>query len=414
MDSTAVQIIVIIICVILSAYFSATETAFSSLNRIKIKNMADKGNKAARLVQEMGENYDALLSTILVGNNIVNIAMASIATVMFVGIIGGDYGPGLSTLIVTVVVLIFGEVSPKSIAKESPEAFAMFSAPFLRVLMTILTPVNFLFSKWKKVLSSIFKASDDGAISEEELLTFVDEAEQGGGIVEQQSTLIRNAIELPDIKINQIMTPRPDIDAIELGTQIEEIADVFERTGFSRLPVYEDTIDNVKGVIYSKDFYSLVYRKKQSVDSILRSVLYCTEGAKAGNLLKQLQIKKAHIAIVIDEFGGTVGIVTLEDILEELVGEIWDEHDEVEIEIEKLDENRYSVLGSASIEELFEVLGKDEQEFDVVTVSGWVTAAIGRIPMQGEVLTVDELDIYVSEVAGNRIERLTVTVLTDG
>lgn len=409
MDSNTVQLIIIIVCVIFSGYFSATETAFSSLNRIKIKHLADKGDKNAMLVHSMSENYDSLLSTILVGNNIVNIAMASLAAVLFVDMLGQSYGPSVSTIVITIVVLIFGEISPKSIAKESPEKFAMFSAPLLKLLMTILTPVNFLFSKWKKLLSAVFKSEDDSAISEEELLTYVEEAHQGGGIMEQQSTLIRNAIELTDIKINQIMTPRPDIEAVEIGTDTDEIADLFAESGFSRLPFYDETIDNIKGVIYSKDFYNLVYRKNQPIASILRTVLYCTENTKAGNLLKQLQQKKAHIAVVIDEFGGTVGIVTLEDILEELVGEIWDEHDEVEIDVEKLAENQYLVLGSANVEELFEMLDL-EQEFDVVTVSGWVTAAIGRIPVEGEELIIDGMSVSVKEVAGNRIEKLLLTI----
>ena len=256
MDSNSVSLIIIVICIIMSAYFSATETAFSSLNRIRIKNMAEKGNKKAALVLKLSQDYDRLLSTILIGNNIVNIASASLATVLFVKLLGEDLGASISTIVTTIVVLIFGEVSPKSIAKESPEKFAMFSATILNCFVWILTPFNFLFRQWKKLLSKMFKNSEDRTITEEELLTIVDEAEQEGGIDEQESTLIRSAIEFTEIEAIDIFTPRVDVVGIPLDAAKEEIAGVFARTGYSRLPVYEEDIDHIEGIVYQKDFHN--------------------------------------------------------------------------------------------------------------------------------------------------------------
>ncbi|MDO4173230.1 MAG: hemolysin family protein [Eubacteriales bacterium] len=412
MNSDSVSLILIVVCVIFSAYFSATETAFSSLNRIRVKNMAEKGNKKAALVLRLEENYDSLLSTILIGNNIVNIASASIATVLFVRMLGEDIGPSVSTAVTTVVVLIFGEVSPKSIAKESPEKFAMFSAPFLRVLMVILTPFNFLFRQWKRLLSRLFQTQEDRSITEEELLTIVEEAEQEGGIDAEEGTLIRSAIEFSEIEAVDILTPRIDITAVSLDTPKEDIAAVFAETGFSRLPVYEDSIDNITGIIYQKDFHHYVYNTEKDVLSIIRPALYTSQGKKIGDLLKQLQMKKSHIAVVLDEFGGTVGIVTMEDILEELVGEIWDEHDEVVEEIQKVSDSEYTVLGGANVEKLFELLDIDD-ELDVVTVSGWVMDEIGGVPQKGDRFTYRNLQVCVLEMDGKRVDKIQVIVDED-
>ena len=243
MGNETISLMIITAGIILSAYFSATETAFSSLNRIRIKNMAEKGNKKACLVMRLSENYDSLLSTILIGNNIVNIASASLATVLFVKLLGDEVGPSVSTAVTTIIVLIFGEVTPKSIAKESPEKFAMFSAPFLNVLMVLLTPFNFLFGQWKKMLSMIIKPTDESGITEEELLSIVEEAKQDGGIDEQENMLIRSALEFTEQEAVDILTPRIDITAVSTETTKEEIANVFADTAYSRLPIYEDSID---------------------------------------------------------------------------------------------------------------------------------------------------------------------------
>ena len=409
MEEQSISLVIIIGCIIMSAYFSATETAFSSLNRIRIKNMAEKGNKRAGLVLKLSENYDGLLSTILIGNNIVNIASASLATVIFVKLLGDEAGASISTVVTTIVVLIFGEVSPKSIAKESPEQFAMFSAPFLNAFMVLLTPVNYLFKQWKKLLSLLIRTSGDSGITEEELLAIVEEAKQDGGIDEQEGSLIKSAIEFTELEAMDIATPRVDVTGIPVDADREEIAAVFGETGYSRLPVYKDKIDDIIGIIYQKDFYNQVYRGVCSVEAIVRPALYVAKSKKINVLLKELQKNKMHIAVVIDEFGGTMGIVTLEDILEELVGEIWDEHDVVVQEIEKISDQEYLVLGNTSVEKLFEELSAEE-EFESFTVSGWVMELAERIPEEGDVLYYENMTITVMKMKDRRVEQVRIVL----
>lgn len=413
MENSTISLLVILICVVMSAFFSATETAFLSLNRIRIKNMAEKGNQKAELVLKLSDNYDSLLSTILIGNNIVNILSASLATIIFVKVLGEEAGPGVSTLVTTVVVLIFGEISPKSIAKESPEKFAMFSAPILRVLIMVLMPANFLFKQWKKLLSVVFRVSDEQGITEEELLTIVEEAEQGGSIDKDESTLIRSAIEFDELEAADIFTPRIDVVAIPEDMSREKIAEVFAATGYSRLPVYQEDVDHVIGILYQKDFHNYILRSEQPVSNYIKPVVFTTKNKKIDDLMKELQRKKLHFAVIVDEFGSMLGIVTLEDILEELVGEIWDEHDTVVQEIETIAEGEYRVSGKANIEKLFEYLGK-EQEFDVHTVSGWIMESLGRIPAEGDSFTVDGLEVRVIKMAGRRVELAYIACYNEG
>ena len=412
MNDDTVSILLIVACVVMSGYFSATETAFSSLNRIRVKNMAEKGDSRAELVLRMSENYDSLLSTILIGNNIVNIACASMATLLFAKWLGNDVGPSVSTAVTTVVVLIFGEVSPKSIAKESPEAFAKFSAPFLHVLMILLTPFNFLFRQWKKLLSRIFHSSDNQTLTEEELLTIVDEAEQEGGIDTQEGSLIRNAIEFTETQAIDVLTPRIDLTAVSVDDSKDDIAAVFAETGYSRIPVYRDSIDHIIGILYQKDFHNYVYHTDKDISIIIRPAIYVTENKLIGELLQDLQKNKSHLAVVMDEFGGTVGIVTMEDILEELVGEIWDEHDEVVEEIRQTGENEYEVLGHTNVEKLFELLDIDK-ELDVVTVSGWVMDELARIPEVGDTFQYENVSVRVLAMDGKRVEKIKVVVIPD-
>lgn len=410
MESDSISLIIIIVCIVMSAYFSATETAFSSLNKIRIKNMAEKGNKKAALVMKLSESYDSLLSTILIGNNIVNILSASLATVLFVKILGDEAGTSVSTAVTTVIVLIFGEVSPKSIAKESPEKFAMFSAPLLRVLVFLLTPFNFLFKQWKKFLSLIIKSEEDGGITEEELLSIVEEAEEDGGINEQESMIIQNAIDFTEQEAIDVLTPRIDITGVSTTATKEEIAKIFTETAYSRLPMYEETLDHIIGIIYHKDFYNYVYNTDKDVSEIVKPVIFIPKSKKIGVLLKELQQKKSHIAVVLDEYGGTVGIITLEDILEELVGEIWDEHDEVSQDIEVKSEKECLVSGNANLEKVFEVLSleSDEEHIKALTVNGWLMDILGRVPKENDSITYKDFTITVLEMDENRVEKVQI------
>ena len=378
-----VDIAVIVILVVLSAYFSATETAFTSLNRIKMKNLAADGNKRAGLVLRLEENYDKLLTTILIGNNIVNITMTAISTLLFVELFGA-YGPTLSTVVITVVVLIFGETTPKGIAKESAESFSLFSGPVIRVLMVLLTPVNFLFTKWKQLMAKIFKFGDDRTITEDELLTIVEEAENVGGIDNEQSELIQNAIEFNELTAWDVLTPRVDMEAIDVEDSKEEVAKLFKKTGFSRLPVYEDDIDKIMGVLNQKDFHNYIVGTNKNISDYVMPVVFVAGAIKVSALLKKMQQMKTHLAIVIDEYGGTEGLVTMEDIIEELVGEIYDEHDAVmSQEIIPLQNGSYRVKCNASIAKVFDFFDIEE-EMDVQTVNGWVVVQLDKLPVKND------------------------------
>lgn len=408
--NTSVGIVIIVICLILSAFFSSTETAFSSLNRIRVKSLAEKGDKRAALVLKLSDQYDKLLSTILIGNNIVNIASASVATVLFIRWFDEETGPTISTIVTTVIVLIFGEISPKTLAKESPELFARFSAPIIQVLIYILTPINFLFVQWKKLLSLVFKTSEDTSISEEELLTMVDEAESEGGIDEEEGDLIRSAIEFSDVEVVEIFTPRVNIVGIAEDTDNQAIAKLFKETGFSRLPVYRDSIDNIVGIIHEKDFYNEIAPTNRSIDLIVKPPIFVAKTMKIGELLKMLQKNKSHIAVVADEYGGTLGIVTLEDVLEELVGEIWDEHDRVVEQFWKTGSHEYLARGAADFEDILANFGYEDDEIadTYTTVNGWMIDQLEHIPKQGESLCYKNLDFVVQDADDRHVTLIKV------
>ncbi len=383
-QTIAVYIGAMVVLLIMSAYFSATETAFTSLNRIKLKNMADDGNKSARKVLELVEHFDKVLSTILIGNNIVNIANTAVATVFFVALYG-SYGPTVATVVMTVTVLIFGEISPKNLAKDNAESFAMFSAPILSVLMVLFAPANWIFSRWQQLLFMIFKKRGDDAITEDELITMVEEAEDAGSLESDQSELIQNAIEFDALKAEDVLTPRVEIEAIDIESTEDEIAEQFLKTGFSRLPVYKDDLDTILGVLNQKDFHNYIYRKDKTVSDFIKPVVFCGESMPAAVLLKRMQKEKCQIAIVVDEYGGTTGLVAMEDILEELVGEIYDEHEEVESqEITKLQNGTYRVLASANVEKMFDYFDDEDEESDATTVNGWVVRLIDKLPEAGD------------------------------
>ncbi|MBM6664155.1 HlyC/CorC family transporter [Flavonifractor plautii] len=409
-SSSLTMIVILIVLVILSAYFSATETAFTSLNRIRLKSKADAGNRRAALALRLVDQYDNLLSTILVGNNIVNLSASSLATVFFTEGLRLQNGAVISTAVITIVVLIFGEVSPKSLAKEYPESFAMFSAPIMRILMVILTPVNFLFSLLKKLLSMVFHKEGDSGITEEELVTMVDQAEIEGGLDQHESKLIRSAIEFNDMEVDEILTPRVDIVAVEDTDSMDDIAQAFAESGYSRLPVYHEDIDDIIGVIHEKDFHAARYRGQTDVKGITGPMLYTTGNTKISELLRILQREKAHMVIVVDEYGGTEGLVTLEDIVEELVGEIWDEHDEVIEEFKKQEDGSYLISCSADLTDLFDLFSI-KGECDANTISGWVMEQIGRIPEEGDHFTSDGLDVTVTKVDHRRVLEIRVEVL---
>lgn len=373
---------------ILSAYFSATETAFTSINKIKIKNMVSNDVKNAKLVLSLEEKYDKLLSTILIGNNIANIALTAIATVFFISLYGRS-GATIATIVVTVLVLIFGEVSPKNIAKEKAEPIALAFAPLINALMYLFAPLNFLFSLWKKFIVYILKEKEGPAYTEDDLITIIQDAKADGSIGEEQSVLITNAIEFDDLEAIDVITPRVDIVAIELGTSNDDIQEIFKESGLSRLPVYEDDIDNIVGVLNQKDFHNKVIADGDAIEDHIKPVAYVAESIKAAVLLKKMQAKKTHIAIIVDEYGGTTGLVTMEDIIEELVGKIYDEHDAVEMrDVTKRYDGTYMASGAANVEKFFEMFGEDI-DIDATTINGWVMIELDRLPKVGDTFTYD-------------------------
>ena len=411
LDSASIGMIAaMVVMVICSAYFSATETAFTSLNRIRLKSKADAGDRRAARALALVDKYDNLLSTILVGNNIVNLTASSLSTLFFTVGLKLQNGAVIATAVITVVVLIFGEVSPKSMAKEAPEQFAMFSAPIIGALMVILTPVNWFFAGLKRLLSRIMRGGDKEGITEEELVTMVDQAESEGGLDQHESKLIRAAIEFHDLEVEEILTPRVDMVAVEDTDTMEQIARAFAESGYSRLPVYHEDIDDIIGVIHEKDFHAARYRGLTDVKSFLGPVLYTTGNTKISELLRILQDEKAHMVIVVDEYGGTEGLVTLEDIVEELVGEIWDEHDEVIEEFKKQADGSYLISCSADLTDLFDLF-KIKGECDANTISGWVMEQIGRIPEEGDHFTAEGLDVTVTKVDHRRVLEIRVVEL---
>ena len=413
LDSASIGMIVaLIILVAMSAYFSATETAFTSLNRIRLRTKADAGSVRAAKTLELAEEYDKLLSTILIGNNIVNNVATTVGAVLFIKLIDAERGPAVSATVLTIVILIFGEVSPKSLAKENPESWAMFSAPLLKLFLIILTPANFLFTQWKRLLGRVFRNQGDDGITEEELVGMVDQAETEGGLDEHESDLIRNAIEFNDLEVSEILTPRVDLVAAEEDSTMEEVAALFVESGYSRIPIYHETIDNIVGVIHEKDFYAARYRGETMLKNLKAPVFYTTGNTKISELLRILQKNKAHMAVVVDEYGGTEGIATLEDILEELVGEIWDEHDEVIETFQKQPDGSYLIACSADLDDMYDLF-QVKGTCDAATVSGWVMEQVGRVPEVGDHFQAEGLDVTVTRVEHRRVLEIQVRTLEE-
>ncbi len=406
------QIIIMVICLILSAYFSATETAFSCSNKTRLRAMAERGNKKAALVVELSEKYDRLISTILIGNNIVNILLSSISTLFFINLLRNtnahNYAATISTAVATVAVLIFGEITPKSIANDFPEKFAMFSAPFIKALIWLLMPLNIIFSGWKKLVGKLFKAEEEDNMAQEELLMMVEEAEQDGDIDTDEGDLLRNAIEFSDLKAEDILTHRVDLEVLPVDASKKEIAQMFTETRFSRIPIYEDNIDNIIGVIHQKDFYVGSGVTTEPIKDIISPVLFVHQSEMADDLLRKLQKEKSHIAVVVDEYGGTLGIVTMEDILEQLVGDIWDEHDEVVEEFKEIDEDTFIIDCGMNLDDFCEEFDI-KADSDSVSVGGWVAEQIGNIPNVNDSFTFENrLVITVTQADSHRADEIKV------
>ena len=408
--SNTTSIIFMAVMVAFSAYFSATETAFSSLNKTRLKVLAEKGDKKAILALELSDKYDKMITSILIGNNIVNIAMTSVCTLLFVHLMA-DAGATVSTIVSTVVVLIFGEITPKSLAKEMPETFAMFSAPFLRVLMVVLTPVSLVFTALKNLMGKLIRSTEDRRMTQEELLMLVDEVQQEGGLDEDEHELLRSAIEFTDRDAEDILTHRVDLEAVSIHDNAREISKVFDDSRFSRLLVYDEDIDDIVGVIHQSDFYNDCVMRGKALSEIMSAPVFVPKSLKISDLLKLLQKKKSHIAIVNDGYGGTLGIVTMEDILEELVGEIWDEHDEVVEDIRCDGDNLWTVSGNADLYRLLDKMDIDEDAVESASITGWVMEQLEKVPEQGDSFTMCGWKVTVTATDERRVQEIRVEQL---
>ena len=406
MDSDSIiMIIVMIALTACSAFFSATETAYLSFNQLRMKNLASSGNKRAKLVMSMYDDYDRLISSILIGNNIVNITLSSISTVLFIKFIG-DAGATVSTVVITVVVLIFGEITPKSVSKDFADPFVLKTVYIVRGCVCILYPFSMVFGLWQKLVDRITVKPEEDVVTEEEIITMVDEAEEDGKIDPDEGNLIRSAIGFSDLTASEILTPRSDIIYLTKDMTNDEISAKFMESGYSRMPMCEESLDDVCGILHEKDF--LYYLKNPSVpiESILTKSVFVSKHINIYELLKILQDAKCHMAVVSDEFGSVVGIVTLEDIIEELIGEIWDEHDKVEELFTLLSDGSYLIDCSADTDALFELLGietEDEHTEQAQTVNGWLIINFGYIPDIGEKIDLDGLHIEVTATDKTKI-----------
>lgn len=407
-------LIIISILVLCYSFFSASETAFSSLNKIKIKALANAGNKSAERTYALTENFSKLLTTILVGNTIVNVVSASLATVLFTNLLGGK-GVTVSSIVMTLLIMIIGEIIPKNVAKYVPEKFAMSCTPILSLLMWLFTPLTFIFRLFEKVFEKRFGEYSD-TYSTDEFITLVEEANEEGDIEDHEADLITNALEFNDLDVGEILTPRIDVISVDVDDYtIEEIELKYRDSGFSRLPVYQDTIDNIIGVLIEKDFYyHLFYEKTTDIRKFLKEVIYTSPQVKISSLLKQFQTSKTHMAIVVDEYGGTQGIITMEDILEELVGEIYDEHDEVIEYYKKLDDNTYLVKAEVDYEDMFEHFGIEiDEDYEFNTTSAWVIDMLDKIPDKGDSFDFKNMHIEVTDADNKKVNEIKVSLKND-
>jgi CBS domain containing-hemolysin-like protein len=399
----------LIVLIIFSALFSATETAYSCINKIKLKGLVG-GNARAAKTLALSEKFERLLTTILIGNNIVNLSAAAVSGILFAKILQNtSVDPSvISTVVLTVVVLIFGEITPKFFAKAYPEKMAMGLYPFAIAFYYILYPVNFLFRGYQFLISKIFKVKTDDTITDEQLMTIVDEAEEDGTLKEDESDLIRSALEFDDLEVGDILIPRVSVEAVSVETDMEALAKVFRDTGYSRVIVYKDTIDNVLGFVHEKDFYIAYLDHKKNIKGIIQDIYFTAEHTRISRLLRDMQSRRCQMAVVTDEYGGMLGIVTLEDILEELVGEIYDEYDEERVPFHWKEDGTLIVEGFCEIDVFFKEIGF-ETETDSNTFGGWLTEQFGQIPHAGRKITINDYEFKVLKASRKCVLQASAT-----
>ncbi|MDO5150140.1 MAG: hemolysin family protein [Oscillospiraceae bacterium] len=408
-----INIILIILLVAFSAMFSSCETAFSTVNKMRLRSNADQGSTKAAKALRLAESFDNSLTTILIGNNIVNIASTSISTVLFTDLFGAK-GVGIATVVMTVVVLIFGEILPKTFAKENSEKCAYFFAGPLSALIVLFTPLSFIFSAIKNIVSKLYASSEKTpSVTEDELKCIIDEIEEEGVLEESESDLVRSALDFDETIVSEILTPRVKIVGVEINSSIEEIKNVFLTEMYSRLPVYEKNIDNIVGIITQKDFFKMISENRNDIQNIIQDVVFISEFKLINDALHEMQRSKTHMSVIIDQYGGTKGIITMEDIIEELVGEIYDENDEITPLMTKISDNVYEASGELTVTEMLETFGYPENYIatNANTVSGWIMELTGHIPDQEELIQNDCFEIRITEMNGKKISKIQITLI---
>ncbi|TYR79027.1 HlyC/CorC family transporter [Priestia megaterium] len=406
------QIILLAILIFLSAFFSSAETAFSSVNKIRLKNYVDEKRRGSKKALHIAENFDQALSTILIGNNIVNIAASSISAKVAIDVFGGNSALVISTIVMTILILIFGEVLPKSLAKENAESFALMISSVLYFLIKVLTPISYLFVLLKTGVSKLFTDKETSpSVTEEEIKVMVDLSEEEGVIDNQEKELVHRSLDFNDIVVGQILRPRIDMITVEINQSIDEVRDMFLEERYSRVPVYEDNIDNIIGILSEREFLThLVQGKEVVLRELVRDPIFVVESMKISTLLPELQKNKVHMAIVVDEFGGTSGLVTLEDILEEIVGEIWDEHDEAIKYVHQIDDHRLEFHTEIPLDEFLQFVPVSEPESSYHTLGGWIFEQFERIPVEGDTFDYEQVTFTIKQVENRRIRKVEVAI----
>ena len=403
------KIALVVAMMVFSALFSGTETAYSSVNKLRLKNYESQGNKKAAKALKLANRFDEVLTAVLIGNNIVNIAASSVSTLLFVSIFGSK-GAGISTAVITVLVLVFCEVLPKSYAKKNAEKISLAFASLLWALVILLKPFVWLLNK----LSSLFSKGDEApTVTEDELKYMIDEIEEEGVIEEQESELVKSALEFDEISVEEILIPRVKMIGVDVTDTIDEIKATFSREMYSRLPVYEKSLDNILGIITNKAFFKMLIEGGSDIRGIIQEVPHIADTKLISEAMRSMQRSKVHLAIVTDQYGGTKGMITLEDIIEELVGEIYDEDDEIITNIVKLGENKYECAGDVNIGDLLETLGLDEDMIitEYSTVGGWITEILEHIPEAGESAEAGVFRLTAAEVSEQSVEKVIIEIL---
>lgn len=406
--------IIIVILIALSAFCSCSETVFSCASTIRLKRWADEGNKKAKRALQIANNYDKALTAILIMNNVVNLGCSSLATVLFLEI-SPNYGAAISTGVITLLVLTFGEIIPKCFGKEKCDKLALSISGVLNVTIIILTPFVYLFIGIKKIALKIFSVKgEDSTVTEDELKYIVEEIEEQGVLEKQESEMVRSVLDFDETTVVEVLTPRVDVTALNIEDDHDKIMETIKSQRYSRIPVYEETIDNIIGILHTWDYLDAsASGETPNLRELIGPVQFIFQTQNLSSVLTEFRKRRLHMAVVTDEYGGTLGIVTMEDLLEEIVGEIWDEDEEIESNIQKISDRQWRVDGDMELDDMYDLFGmkRNEEDSEFVTVGGFISETLGTIPKKGDSFDFRGLSLTVDSVTNQRIDTVTIKLL---